>query len=1043
MQRPKRGEPIDGRVLVDNSIKYDSLLGEIAKGEKAIIYSEYKKSGGIHTIARLLTRQLGFTQWKPGQPLPKVGGKAFAVYDGDTAFADRTSIMQQFDRDAFRVLLMTSAGAEGLNTKRVMQVHVMEPFWHNVRLEQVVGRARRATSHVDLPPEKRVVKIWVYVARRSHRGARTTDEDRWSVAEGKRRISLAARELGFLPAAIESYVDPKRAARNMKRIASYQAHADIGAEVLHSMRRARIAHGFRMARPMDADTIERDARTLINRCIVAKADGGSLRRFDRLHNISALPRLLHGDAPRYDAAPWVAPVVRGRLRLGVNPRNIKGNNGDFRDINPSQFAHLDTASGRLLTDSNKITHALHSILREADDDDMADAELRRRLYGDDGDDDLRTQASDNRAIVEDATAPLRLFYPPTTAPSHGAERAVTHPTRAVVLPFDDRTLAQAVEDEPRAHAWRHHRMVKRKNRVQWVSQTDRVDLWPVHGEYATPPPVVISDIKPRNGCSRCGTASTMQTCVPGNRYEPAKLCMKHVTDDRASKRVLQAMTTASMYPPNPRDAGPARIEGERLHVLRLVDRYFDTRYVDTRYVDTRSEAPGTVPPTISRLYDTTTWIENPGTGDRRVRPARDTDGLTVSAEAIRRSLRDATRLVPSARRCAALALSSVLGRADLGAADAALIPLRAFRAIDIGELHPDNPVSRLVRAVDNARTMKALSQQHGAALGAAAFLSSIQYLRRNARDKYRSLQRLTPRLDRVLEGATRRYKALRRNLGHDAAMKEAERHMYDLLASRAETSPSRVPTIDLAKMFPAAYLRPETTTPRDELRYLDIGAGLAHKTARIGAQFGVEPHNTVCLEKEGTAFPVDGGRGLCPSPVRRDVPSVPGRELRRGELPAGAAPRQDRSPTRRRDRTGAAPRRGICVARPQRDRRCDARVPPGGALHLTRGSTGGLRCPGAVHVPARRRVPFLAEGGRPAAARRPTLQEEEEPHGHVRRPLSQGRAPNGRCTRSAPAAAWIRVRPTVDDKARISRSARGRRCRCARGHCRERGGRRR
>ena len=39
----------------------------------------------------------------------------------------------------------------------------MEPYWHPVRLEQVIGRARRVCSHVDLPLAKREIKIYIYI----------------------------------------------------------------------------------------------------------------------------------------------------------------------------------------------------------------------------------------------------------------------------------------------------------------------------------------------------------------------------------------------------------------------------------------------------------------------------------------------------------------------------------------------------------------------------------------------------------------------------------------------------------------------------------------------------------------------------------------------------------------------------------------------------------------------------------------------------------------------------------------------------------------
>ena len=69
-----------------------------------------------------------------------------------------------------RVFCITSAGAEGLSLKNVRRVHIMEPYWNDVRLQQVKGRAVRICSHMDLPynedPTKneRTVEIFTYLS---------------------------------------------------------------------------------------------------------------------------------------------------------------------------------------------------------------------------------------------------------------------------------------------------------------------------------------------------------------------------------------------------------------------------------------------------------------------------------------------------------------------------------------------------------------------------------------------------------------------------------------------------------------------------------------------------------------------------------------------------------------------------------------------------------------------------------------------------------------------------------------------------------------
>jgi len=65
--------------------------------------------------------------------------------------------------DLCRVFCITSAGAEGLSLKNIRAVHIMEPYWNDVRMAQVKGRAVRICSHAELPPEERTVDIFTYV----------------------------------------------------------------------------------------------------------------------------------------------------------------------------------------------------------------------------------------------------------------------------------------------------------------------------------------------------------------------------------------------------------------------------------------------------------------------------------------------------------------------------------------------------------------------------------------------------------------------------------------------------------------------------------------------------------------------------------------------------------------------------------------------------------------------------------------------------------------------------------------------------------------
>ena len=80
----------------------------------------------------------------------------------------RDVLQKHFDKtlnkggEICRVIGITGAGAEGISLKCCRAVHIMEPYWNNVRLDQVKGRAIRICSHKDLPFEERTVDLYTY-----------------------------------------------------------------------------------------------------------------------------------------------------------------------------------------------------------------------------------------------------------------------------------------------------------------------------------------------------------------------------------------------------------------------------------------------------------------------------------------------------------------------------------------------------------------------------------------------------------------------------------------------------------------------------------------------------------------------------------------------------------------------------------------------------------------------------------------------------------------------------------------------------------------
>jgi Type III restriction enzyme, res subunit len=92
------------------------------------------------------------------------------IYNGDwenvpTNIANRLRQISPNNNmgEVIKVFMITSSGSEGINLRNTRFVHIMEPYWHPVRQEQVIGRARRICSHKNLPKELQTVEVFMYL----------------------------------------------------------------------------------------------------------------------------------------------------------------------------------------------------------------------------------------------------------------------------------------------------------------------------------------------------------------------------------------------------------------------------------------------------------------------------------------------------------------------------------------------------------------------------------------------------------------------------------------------------------------------------------------------------------------------------------------------------------------------------------------------------------------------------------------------------------------------------------------------------------------
>ena len=160
-----------------------------------LIYSQFRTIEGIG-ILKLVLEANGYAEFKIKKSakdgwtvVQKIGDEAkpkFVLYTGTESEEEKeiirnvyngqwdmipTSIAEHIKKihknnfmgEIIKIFMITSSGAEGINLRNTRFVHIVEPYWHMVRTNQVIGRARRICSHEDLPKSLRNVKIYLYL----------------------------------------------------------------------------------------------------------------------------------------------------------------------------------------------------------------------------------------------------------------------------------------------------------------------------------------------------------------------------------------------------------------------------------------------------------------------------------------------------------------------------------------------------------------------------------------------------------------------------------------------------------------------------------------------------------------------------------------------------------------------------------------------------------------------------------------------------------------------------------------------------------------
>lgn len=141
---------------------------------KILFYSDFRSDAGSEAF-ELMLKCNGYSKLD-SEKLPETKELRYTFITGSESPEERRISKLYFndDKNKFgeycQVMIISSAGAEGISLTCVRQVHILEPYWNYVRIDQVLGRAIRMRSHTGkdlknptLPKEKQNVEQYLYL----------------------------------------------------------------------------------------------------------------------------------------------------------------------------------------------------------------------------------------------------------------------------------------------------------------------------------------------------------------------------------------------------------------------------------------------------------------------------------------------------------------------------------------------------------------------------------------------------------------------------------------------------------------------------------------------------------------------------------------------------------------------------------------------------------------------------------------------------------------------------------------------------------------
>jgi len=150
--------------LIDCSSKFVNVIFNTIKCTgPVLIYSNFVLVEGINVL-KIYLKYFGYNSYKNSSKdyfkygefhndIPKEIRKETVEIERD---------IDNINGKNMKIVMFSPAGAEGISLENIRQVHIIEPYWNEVRITQLIGRAVRICSHKNLPMKDRHVDVFRY-----------------------------------------------------------------------------------------------------------------------------------------------------------------------------------------------------------------------------------------------------------------------------------------------------------------------------------------------------------------------------------------------------------------------------------------------------------------------------------------------------------------------------------------------------------------------------------------------------------------------------------------------------------------------------------------------------------------------------------------------------------------------------------------------------------------------------------------------------------------------------------------------------------------